>query len=121
MVFQIRAKVSRDPIENGPVNTAIYESEQVSLVFNFRFFLRDIDTPNFHLIGVRIFLPLHFATSSLLLLSFHACNFRLVRFKYPKSFLYYANLRQIHTRNFLPFHINIQKYSYTISISKSSP
>ena len=33
MVLQIRAKVSRDSTENGPANTAIYESEQVSLAF----------------------------------------------------------------------------------------
>lgn len=87
MVFQIRSKVSRDPIENGPANTATYETEQVSPVFSFRFFLRDIDTPSFRLISVQIFLSLHFATWSLLLLSRRACNFRLVRFKYPKSFL----------------------------------
>lgn len=35
MVFQIRAKVSREPIENGPANSAVYESEQVSFLFSF--------------------------------------------------------------------------------------
>ena len=36
--FQIRAKVSRDPIENGPANSAVYESEQVSFLSFFFFF-----------------------------------------------------------------------------------
>lgn len=40
MLFQIRAKVSRDPIENGPVNSAVYESEQVSFLFFFFFFIK---------------------------------------------------------------------------------
>lgn len=33
MVFQIRAKVNRDPIENGPASCTTYESEQVSFYF----------------------------------------------------------------------------------------
>ncbi|XP_043528070.1 zinc finger protein 395 isoform X1 [Frieseomelitta varia] len=33
---KIRAKVSRDPIENGPANTAIYESEQANAAVVFK-------------------------------------------------------------------------------------